>query len=260
MGIEELYSEIVRQLQKRSDAKLAAKKIARAEYFGIHYKSYGIKESEETELIRSYLSSFKKLSLEQRFELAKRFYMSGFSEQVNFGDAILELSVDELIPANFGFLDEIGDYLGNWAETDWFCIRVAQPLLRKYPEGTLRLLGKWNSSESMWKRRASVVAFTRKIGESGKFTEEALELCNNLIWNEEDLVRKGVGWALKDNMRGNKNRVLEYVMSLRRKGVSSVITLYAIRDLRGKERKEVLRIKSLGAGQLEEDQEVPSQN
>lgn len=95
----------------------------------------------------------------------------------------------------------------------------------------------------MWKRRASVVTFTRKIWESGEFTDEALELCDNLIWDKEDYVRKGVGWALKGNMRGAKERVLDYVKSLRRKGVSSVITLYAIRDLRGKERETVLNIK-----------------
>jgi len=41
-------------------------------------------------------------------------------------------------------------------------------------------------------------------------------------------------------MRGSKKKVLDYVKSLRGRGVSSVITLYAIRDLKGRERKEVL--------------------
>lgn len=44
-------------------------------------------------------------------------------------------------------------------------------------------------------------------------------------------------------MRFDKKRVLEYVKELRRKGVSSTITLYAIRDLKGEERRKVLRIK-----------------
>lgn len=87
-----------------------------------------------------------------------------------------------------------------------------------------------------------MVAFTRKIGSSDKFTDEALSLCDNLLWDEEDMVRKGVGWALKNVMRGDKRRVLDYVKSLRRKGVSSVITLYAIRDLKGKEREEATQV------------------
>lgn len=243
LKIKELYSNIVRQLQKKADKKTASKKIERGRYFGISYKSYGIEETEETELIDSHLSSFKELTLEKRLELARMFYAPGFSEQANFGDAILELSVEDLTPSHYEFLNKIADCLSNWAQTDWFCSRVVQPLLRKYPKQTLNLLRKWNSSNNMWKRRASVVAFTRKIGESGMFTDEALELCNNLIWDREYLVRKGVGWALKDNMRGAKKRVLDYVKSLRRKGVSSVVTLYAIRDLKGKEREEVLKIK-----------------
>jgi len=50
--------------------------------------------------------------------------------------------------------------------------------------------------------------------------------------------------VLKDTMRADRERVLEYVKSLKRKGVSSTITLYTIRDLKGEEREAVLSIKS----------------
>jgi len=243
MKVKKLHRDIVGELEKRADAETASKKIAKAKYFGVKISSYGLREAEERELIENYSERFKQLSLEERFKLARMFYASDFSEQVNFGDAILKLSLNELTPDHSGFLDEIGSYLSNWADTDWFCIDILQPLLRKYTRETLNLLRKWNKSRSLWKRRASVVTFTRKIGMSGDFTDEALELCDNLIWDKEDMVRKGVGWALKDNMRGAKKRVVDYVKSLRRKGVSSVITLYAIRDLKGEERKEVLKIK-----------------
>jgi 3-methyladenine DNA glycosylase AlkD len=243
MQIEDLHSGIVKQLEKRADAKAASKRIKKAKYFGIEINSYGLSEEEEKELIERYLGIFRQLTLDERLQLAKMFYASTFSEQANFGDAILELSIEELTPTNFDSLDEIASFLSNWGQTDWFCIRVVQPLLLKYPEQALNLLRRWNSSKSLWKRRASAVTFARKIGESGEFTDEALELCGNLIWDREDYVRKGVGWALKDNMRGAKKRVLDYVKSLRRKGVSSVITLYAIRDLKGNERDEVLKVK-----------------
>jgi len=56
-------------------------------------------------------------------------------------------------------------------------------------------------------------------------------------------VLKGAGWAFRDSMHGAKKRVIEYVKSLRRKGVSSKVTLYAIENSKDKERKEVLKIK-----------------
>lgn len=167
------------------------------------------------ELIKSHKNRFKQLNLEERFVLAKMFYKSGFSEQATFGNTLLELSVESMIPKQINFLDEIIGYFNSWATTDWFCILLMQPLLRKHPKETLDMLRKWNSSENIWNRRASVVTFVRKIGGSGEFTDEVLELCENLIWDKEDLVQKGVGWALKDNMHDAKERVLDYVKMLR---------------------------------------------
>lgn len=121
-----------------------------------------------------------------------------------------------------------------------------QPLLRKHTNETKQLIQKWNNSDHIWKKRASVVTFTRKIGAEGVYVDYLLELCDNLIWDNEDLVRKAVGWALKDNMVGrNKEKVLTYVINLRKMGVSSTITLYAIRKLKGSEREAILKIKPL---------------
>jgi len=44
-------------------------------------------------------------------------------------------------------------------------------------------------------------------------------------------------------MRGSKQKVLDYVKQIRKAGVPAVITLYDIRDLKGKERQEVLSIR-----------------
>ena len=125
---------------------------------------------------------------------------------------------------------------------DWLCLRVLQPLLLRYRTETLELLNAWNRSENIWKKRASVVAFVRRIGSSGEFTDIVLGFCDNLVFDEEDLVLKGVGWALKDNLAGAKERVLQYIKSLRQRGVSSTIVLYAIRDLKGPERDAVLQV------------------
>jgi 3-methyladenine DNA glycosylase AlkD len=65
-------------------------------------------------------------------------------------------------------------------------------------------------------------------------------LCEKLIWDKEDIVQKGVGWALKDNLRSAPDRVLPYIKDLRQRGVPATITLYAIRDLKGAKRKEIL--------------------
>ncbi|MEJ2277090.1 MAG: DNA alkylation repair protein, partial [Candidatus Lokiarchaeota archaeon] len=208
------------------------------------YYIYGLRVPESDKIIKKYTKEFKELSFKERLTLSEKFYYSKCSGQTNFGLKLLEMSLNQLKPENFEFLDKIVDSFFIWGPTDSFSLYIMQPLLKKCPEKTKQLLKKWNNSSHIWKKRASVVTFTRKLGEEGKYVDFLLELTDNLIWDEEDLVRKGIGWALKDNMKGkNKEKVLNYVKNLRKMGVSSVITLYAIRKLKGKEREEVLKIK-----------------
>jgi len=243
MDIERLRAEIVGELEKKADAERAEKEMYYHKKVGEGFKCYGISSSEFAEIAKKYRQAFKTLGFGERVELARRFFRSGYAGQMSFGIALLKLNVKEMKPKDLGIPEEVADCLNNWGTTDGFCIEIMQPLLLAYPKEVLKLLREWNRSKSLWKRRASVVVFTRRIGMSGKFTDEALALCDNLIWDKEDYVRKGVGWALKDTMRGDKKKVLNRVKGLRRKGVSAVVTLYAIRDLNSKERKEVLDIR-----------------
>lgn len=209
------------------------------------YKTYGLRAADYTALYEAFNPRFTVLDLDERLRLTDKWARTGNTTLTHLGVHLLRLSVREQVlgPANFGFLDGFLEHFRGWGNVDTFCSGVTRPLLEQYIDEVIELLRRWNASENQWKRRASVVTFTRGTAESGKYVDVALELCDNLIWDGEDLVRKGVGWALKDTMRADKERVLEYVKSLRRKGVSSTVTLYAIRDLKGEERAAVLNIK-----------------
>jgi 3-methyladenine DNA glycosylase AlkD len=204
------------------------------------FVAYGLNTPAWRAIMRGFRPRIRALSLDDRLSLAEALFAEGEGWLGHSAIYALALSVHEIGPADYDRLDRIGEHFTGWSHVDDVCISVIQPLLLAHRAETLGLLERWNRSANRWKRRASIVAFTRKIGESGEFTEEAMRLCENLIWDREDLVRKGVGWALKDVMRGDRERVLAYVKDLRRRGVSAVITLYAIRDLKGAERADVL--------------------
>jgi len=206
------------------------------------FVAYGLNTPAWRAIMRGFRSRIRALSLDQRLDMADALFAEGEGWLGHSAIYVLALSVGKLSPQHFERLDRIADAFTGWSHVDDVCISVLQPLLLAHHAETLSLLERWNGSPNRWKRRASVVAFVRKIGESGQYTEEALRLCENLVFDGEDLVRKGVGWALKDVMRGDRKRVLEYVKELRRRGVSSTITLYAIRDLEGRERQEVLTV------------------
>ena len=210
------------------------------------FECYGIETPLVRKVLRGHKQDIQRLNCKEALVLARKLFVSHIEEQASAGNYILQHKLDCLAPSQFGYLDELLDHFRSWSTVDGFCaegVCVLQSLLLKYPKATLVFLRKWNKSKNMWKRRASVVPFTRKIGESGRFTKEGLELCKNLVRDKEDMVQKAVGWALKDMMRGDKQKVLDYVKKIRRAGVPSTITLYAIRDLKGKERQEVLSIR-----------------
>ncbi|MEK7510048.1 MAG: DNA alkylation repair protein [Patescibacteria group bacterium] len=242
--MKDLYKTIVAELTKHTDRE--GIEIAKRYHKYDGYESYGLVMSLFRNLLKQYKKDIQALNCKDALTLAQKFYSSHIEEQMLAGNYVLQLNRDCLTPAQFGYVDKALDNFRSWSQVDDICVeggKVIHPLLMKYPKETLALLRKWNKSRHMWKRRASVVPFTRKVGESGKFTKEGLELCDNLAWDKEDLVQKAVGWALKDLMRGDKQKVLNYVKQIRRAGVPATITLYAIRELKGKERQAVLDIR-----------------
>jgi 3-methyladenine DNA glycosylase AlkD len=239
---EELYAGLVQAIQAHANPQFAEQN--RVWFKNADFLSYGLKAVDHKVVWMAYRKAIQRLPLRGRLYLARWLVLQGYAEPVNFANAVLSISVQELGHSDFDYLDEQLNHFHGWGHVDDFCINVLQPLLWKYPKQTLSLLQNWNRSENLWKRRASVVVFVRKVGASGQFTAPALELCENLLGDKEDLVQKGVGWALKDLMRGDKDRVLDYVKSLRRRGISATITLYAIRGLKGIERQEVLSIRN----------------
>ncbi len=211
------------------------------------YVSYGLYGRVLDEILKKFRPRFLELSLPDRLRLAAGLLAEHIGELGHAGIHLLALSAEALEPSHYDYLDLLLDDFRSWSHVDHFCTEVVKRLLENHRQATIGLLKKWNRSANRWKRRASVVSFVRGVGESGLFTDDVLRLCENLIWDAEDIVRKGVGWALKDNLRSAPDRILPYIKELRRKGVSSTITLYAIRDLKGAKRKEVLAVRKVSA-------------
>lgn len=237
--MDNLYQKIYTDLIKHENKKAAEIDKKYHKYDG--HRSLGIKAGVLDKLLKQYKTEVRNLSCKESLALAQMLYKGKIEDMILAGNFVLQNKIDCIGKSELTFLDKALNNFSSWSQIDDFCIDVLQPVLLKYPKDALRFLKKWNQSKNMWKRRASVVVFVRKVGESGKFTNEALALCENLIFDKEDLVQKGVGWCLKDVMRGDKEKVFEYVKKLRKRSVPATITLYAIRNLKGTERVEILR-------------------
>lgn len=236
----DLYSQIVAALESLAQSALAENM---QESASENYWHMGIDTPVIRRLARHFSKEFCSLSWNDQIGVAQRFLEYGSDEAAHLGVFLLAFSIDTAQSVDTSALDSMVGAFRGWSVTDAFCIEVLQPLLERFTPDMLSLISGWATAGSRWKRRASVVVFVRKIGASGSYTNHGLRACERLIADSDDLVRKGIGWALKDLMRGDQNTVLEYVVNLRKRGVTSVITLYALRDIRGAERQRVLAIK-----------------
>ena len=208
------------------------------------YLSLGLKAADFHRIMKDFTPRFREITLSEALDQAEALLVSPIIELGGAGITLLSLRVGELGSEYYARFERIADGFRGWSYVDAFCIGILQPLLQSHRQETLELLERWSESPDRFRRRASVVAFTRRAGKSGAYTGEVLRLCEKLVWDSADTVRKGVGWALKDNLRSAPEKILPYIKELRRRGVSSTITLYAIRDLKGSDRQEVLAVKA----------------
>ena len=90
----------------------------------------------------------------------------------------------------------IGRYVHNWAHCDgvssWLlaaCIANVPALTKKLP--------RWTRSRNRWKRRAAAVSLLQEA-KQGRGTETIFAIAGMLRDDPDDMVRKGVGWLLKE--------------------------------------------------------------
>jgi 3-methyladenine DNA glycosylase AlkD len=97
-------------------------------------------------------------------------------------------------------LEELGKGINSWWTTDSFARTLSGPAWR---DGLIpdELIVKWASSSDLWWRRAalvSTVAFNiRSQGGKGD-VPRTLAICQMLVADHEDMVVKGLSWALRE--------------------------------------------------------------
>ena len=238
--VQRIYNLIVDDLEL-AGAKSAY--VADANEPDVRYKSYGVRAKGKNEIIAKYKKAILDLSQDQQIKLATKLIKSRYGEQQSVALFILEKNANYFSPVNFDQLNILIRCLHGWSKVDSFTGTFLRDILFNYPDRFIQLVREWNKDDDIWLKRTSTVLFTRKVAKSGKFTSIALEMCDHLIFDKEPLVLKGVGWALKDLLKIDNVLILEYLKDLRKKGVSSMLTLYAIKNLKGQERDDILSIK-----------------
>jgi len=129
------------------------------------------------------------------------------------------------------------DYVDNWGACDHFCGITGQ-LLIQYPDLIPKIM-KWAKSKNRWLRRAAAVSLIDPVSE-GFMLDEVLKTADLLLTDDDDMVRKGYGWMLKEAFNRFPDEVFEYVIKNKNEMPRTALR-YAIEKYPAARRKEAMR-------------------
>ncbi|MGL5319082.1 MAG: DNA alkylation repair protein, partial [Bacteroidales bacterium] len=134
-------------------------------------------------------------------------------------------------------------YIKNMRQiNNWDLVDLSAPkIIGKYLENRDRsLLYKLVKSENLWERRISVIttlAFVRNND-----LKDALSLCEILLQDPEDLMRKAVGWVLREIGKKDEQTLKEFLKAHIGR-LSRTSLRYAIERLSPEERSYFMQLK-----------------
>jgi 3-methyladenine DNA glycosylase AlkD len=125
-------------------------------------------------------------------------------------------------------------YVNNWAKCDTLCNHAVGSLIERFPRCIARLK-LWAGSGNRWLRRASAVSLVLPA-RKGLFLEDVLDIADRLLHDDDDLVRKGYGWLLKEAGKKHQGEVFGFVMR-HREDMPRTALRYAIEKMPGELKK-----------------------
>jgi 3-methyladenine DNA glycosylase AlkD len=150
---------------------------------------------------------------------------------------LVEPCVGDLTAAHFKLFDLWLDRVSTWADHDALVQTLIGPMIVADPR-RLRRLNVWSRSANRWRRRAAAVALLRGTNQ-GLFWEEVQQVTRALLEDEDDMVRKGVAWLLRETARFDGARTLPLLLSIRQRAPRMVLRT-ACERLSAEERSRVL--------------------
>ncbi len=130
----------------------------------------------------------------------------------------------------------IDKYITNWAHCDLLCSGAVGEIIRKHDELSKETL-KWTKSKNRWKKRASSVCYI-KLSKEKQFLPIIFKTAELLIKDNDDLVQKGYGWALKDASKWHRKEVIAFL--IRNKDMPRTALRYACERLTKEEKQKIL--------------------
>ena len=202
-----LLAEIRAQLAAQADPEFRATQQSFSKE-AIH--PYGVRSPQVRKLAATVYRKVKNWPLADRNRFCNELWKSGTDEEGSLAIYLYRHFRKQCCSCEFHLFEKwIDRYVTNWGHCDGVAHYLISASIENEPE-LASLLPPWTASANRWKRRAAAVSLVHEARRGGH-TALILQIAERMLPDEDDLVRKGVGWLLKEAYAAKPRQVVRFL-------------------------------------------------
>jgi 3-methyladenine DNA glycosylase AlkD len=179
-------------------------------FFKEPVKPYGVRTPQVREFARLAYRELKQWPVAERDRFVTELWKSGMLEEGVLVCHVYRRFAKTCDKREFVMFEQwIDGYVRNWSHCDGLSTWLIAASIANRPELTT-MLARWTKSKNRWKRRSAAVSFIQEA-KQGRNTETIFQICGLLRDDKDDMVRKGVGWLLKETYPKKPRGVLAFL-------------------------------------------------
>jgi 3-methyladenine DNA glycosylase AlkD len=179
-------------------------------YFKGAVRAYGVSAPKVRKLSQEIYRNVKPWPAAQRNRFCTDLFRGGLMEEGALAIYLYRRFARTCAECEFKLFERwIDRFVDNWAWCDGVSSWLVAASLANAPS-LIDQIPAWTASKNRWKRRAAAVALV-PFARRGRQIETILDIADRLRQDSDDMVRKGVGWLLKDAYPARPREVVRFL-------------------------------------------------
>jgi 3-methyladenine DNA glycosylase AlkD len=175
---------------------------------------------------------------EYLLQVADQLFRGDVLEEKVFAVVMLQGIVGQFGKPEFKLFESWLDRISSWADHDGLVHYLIGPIIAA-DASLLSRPPRWAKKRSRWHQRAAAVSLIHNTRQHKNFAE-IQRMTEMLLTNDDDMVRKGLGWLLREAAKANPAQTVKYLMAIRDRTPRFVLRT-ACETLPAKTRERVLK-------------------
>jgi 3-methyladenine DNA glycosylase AlkD len=179
--------------------------------------------------------------------VADQLFAGEVLEEKNFAVMLLEGMTSQFGPDELNLFESWLDRVSSWADHDALVHYLIGPMVAA-EKAYLPRLHRWAKKKSQWHQRAAAVSLIHSTRQHKNF-DQIQRVTKVLLYSDDDMVQKGLGWLLREAAKSNPEQTVAYLLTIRDQAPRLVLRT-ACETLPPAAREQILGNKKYSAADL----------